>query len=141
MAGRKKSYPDADEKIIGMIEGLAKHGCPLKTIAAEFNISLSSLNNWRKEDPRIDEAYKSGRGKGSNELLTTAYKQAKAGNTTMLIFLMKTRLHMSERPVIDLSSNKLNKIIDIIINTVKDPDELKRIEMQMRKEIDTSDDE
>jgi len=141
MAGRKKSYPETTDLDIGKIEAMAAYGCILRTIAAEFSISLSSLNNWRKEDPRIDEAYKRGRDKGSNRILQTAYNQAVKGNTTMLIFLMKTRLHMSERPVIDLSSNKLNKIIDIIINTVKDPDELKRIEMQMRKEIDTSDDE
>jgi hypothetical protein len=78
--------------------------------------------------------------KGANRLLQTAYKQAMDGNTTMLKCLMKTKLNMSERPVLDLSSAKLNKIIDIIINTVKDPEELKAIEAKMRQEIDVDDD-
>lgn len=134
--GRKPAYPEATEVNMAKVETMAAYGSTLPMIAAEFNICVGSLNNWRKAFPGVDEAYKRGRDKGSNRILQTAYKQAMDGNTTMLIFLMKTRLRMSERPVIDLSSDKLNKIIDVIIETVKDPEELKEIEKKLRDELD-----
>ena len=139
--GRNVAYPTVvTPEIITKIETLSECGSSLKMIAAYFGISVDSLANWRRNEPAIEQAYKNGKDKGSIKLLDTAFQQAVNGNTAVLIFLLKTRLGMSERPVLDLSSAKLNKIIDIIINTVKDPEELKAIEAKMRQEIDVDDD-
>ena len=134
------SIDNITKEDIERVETMSAWGATLKMIAAEMNICERTFRNWREKNPELDAAYKRGREEGSNRLLNTAYKQAMDGNTAVLIFLLKTRLGMSERPVIDMSSAKLNKIIDIIINTVKDPDELKEIESKMRQEIDVNDD-
>ena len=139
--GRPISYPTVvTPEILTRIETMAECGCKVSIIAADFAICENTFKKWRDLEPTVDEAYKRGKQKGDGKILKTAYDLALSGDKTMLCFLMKTRLGMSERPVIDMSSAKLNKIIDIIINTVKDPDELKEIESKMRQEIDVNDD-
>ena len=136
----KITINDITTEILDKVEFMAAFGATLKMIAAELNVCERTIRNWRAKNPELDASYKRGVEKGNNRILQTAFKQATNGNITMLIFLMKTRLKMSERPVIDLGGAKLSQIVDIIIDTVKDPEELKKIESRMR-EIDFSADD
>jgi len=132
--GRKPAYPETDDKILGRIEAYAQTGCTLEMIAAEFDISLKSLNNWRKSDPRIEEAYKKGYQRGNLRILDTAFSMARSGKQpAMTMFLMKVRLRMSERERIDLSAERVKQIVDLIVSNVKDADELKRLEDGLEK--------
>lgn len=88
---------DIDPKIIRQIEVMAGLGMTLDHIARVAGCSSRTLDNWLKL-PNVREAYELGRAQGAFNITKTAYAKAIAGDTTMLIFFLKTQLGWREVP-------------------------------------------
>lgn len=59
----------------------------------------------RKEDPRIDEAYKKGKADAMAKVGASLLKQALAGNTTAQIFYLKTQAGWRDKVEVEHSGN------------------------------------
>lgn len=73
------------------IEYFGERGCPWTEIEAFYNVSRVTLLRWFRED------YERGRAKVNISLRSKMTELALAGNPTMLIWLAKNRLNMSDQ--------------------------------------------
>ena len=79
--------------------------CTEEDIAAEFECSTDTINNWCKKNyfnengkPMTFSAiYKEKSGRGRNSLRSFLYKKCKQGNATILKFMAINQLGMTER--------------------------------------------
>ena len=76
---------------IRQVEVMAGLGMTLKHISLILDISTNTLNRWLALE-EVREAFDRGRAQGALAITKTAYSQAIDGNTTMLIFFLKTQL-------------------------------------------------
>jgi len=83
-----KQRNETDGKVV---EALAAFGVPQESIAGHIGMSVPTLVKLYKAE------LKKGKSTGDVKLMETAFSKAtKDRDTAMLIFLLKTRLHMSE---------------------------------------------
>lgn len=73
------------------IEYFGERGCPWADIEAFYNVSRVTLLRWFRED------YERGRANVNTTLRSKMLELAFAGNPTMLIWLAKNRLNMSDQ--------------------------------------------
>lgn len=106
----KKINIEVTPQDIRQVEVMAGLGMTLKHISLILNISTNTLNKWL-ELPAIREGFDRGRAQGALAITKTAYSQAIEGNTTMLIFLLKTQLGWRDTTVIQVPEDSGAKII------------------------------
>jgi len=83
------------------VEALAALQCTMEEIASGLDISRSTLNRRREEDPAIDTAIEKGRELGTRSLRRLQYEAAKGGNVTMQIWLGKQWLNQKDKHEVD----------------------------------------
>lgn len=81
----KRPRADAADRI----RKLATQGHRWLGIAARFDIDPKTLRNWREEFPELQTAYEEGRESERWTLHSLLSQQARNGNTTAAIFLLK----------------------------------------------------
>jgi len=97
---KKKDPRDLEKPIVldpSKVEALAAIQCTYEEIAHGLNVSVSTLERRRKENPEVEEAIKKGRTLGRRSLRRLQYAAAKSGNITMLIWLGKQYLGQSDK--------------------------------------------
>ena len=84
---------------ISVIDEMLEAGCTGEEVAARFGIHADTLYRRIQEETGVGfTAYRQQKiAVGDQFIREKMYGQAKSGNTTMLIFLGKTRLGMSEK--------------------------------------------
>jgi hypothetical protein len=95
---------------IRQVEVMAGLGMTLKHISLILDISTNTLNRWLALE-EVREAFDRGRAQGALAITKTAYSQAIDGNTTMLIFFLKTQLGWRDTTVIQVPEDSGAKII------------------------------
>lgn len=84
------------EMPLAVVEMLGSYGATNREIASHFGVSERTVES-RKTEPDFREAYERGLGKGNIQLRTRQFKQAMAGDRTMLIWLGKQRLGQKDK--------------------------------------------
>lgn len=104
-----------------LLEGWARNGLTYEQIAKNMGIGLTSLKDWRKKEPAIDEALKKGREVVDFEVENALYKNAINGNVTAQIFWLKNRKPKEWREKIEISNNtQINKLDELLQEIKKD---------------------
>lgn len=81
----KRPKPNAVERVREM----AANGFRWVSIAAGLGVTPKTLRNWREEFPELQDAYDEGREVERHTLHSCLAEQARKGNTTAAIFLLK----------------------------------------------------
>jgi len=99
-----------------IVDDMLEAGCTGEEVAARLGIHADTLYNRIKEETSLGfSAYRQQKiAIGDQILREKMYGQAKGGNTTMLIFLGKTRLGMSEKMEVQHSAS--NELAQTIVN-------------------------
>ena len=108
---RKTLTPDQVEQV-GKLASVLK----LEDIADFLGISDDTLRRRMHEDPNILRAYKSGKQRAVAGVATSLLQQAREGNTTAMIFYLKTQAGWRETQNIDATIRG-----DIVIDLVTLP--------------------
>lgn len=100
-----------DEREIEQAAKLAGLGLPVEQIALVLDISKKTFERRVKDQPGVADALEKGRASTSAELRQSAYRKALDGDTTMMIFLLKTREGFREAPrEVNLKIGELEKL-------------------------------
>ena len=107
-----------------VVDDMLEAGCTGEEVAARLGIHADTLYNRIKEETNLGfSAYRQQKvAMGDQILREKMYGQAKGGNTTMLIFLGKTRLGMSEKVEVDIPAmdNLARTVVNIAFRAPSD---------------------
>ena len=78
------------------VELLAARGLSFEQIATALGISDKTLLKRRRENSEVSEAIKRGKERGIAQVANKLFDQALAGNTTAMIFYLKTQAGWKE---------------------------------------------
>lgn len=109
----------AQNKIIkSEFEQMIEHQATEKEIANYYNISIDSVKRWCQStyNQTFQETYNIYKNKGFISLRRKAFEMALNGNTTMMIFLCKNYLNMTDQ----IKATQEEKVI--IINDITNSD-------------------
>lgn len=87
------------------VERLAARGLTLEQIATSLGISRRTLFSKKKQNKEFAEALERGQVQGLEEVANQLFEQAMNGNTTAMIFYLKTRGGWSEKMNISVGGN------------------------------------
>lgn len=93
----------SDEQIKEVAE-LAESGLNCDQIANYFGIGETTFFELRKKDSRISEAYKKGRSAGLKKATGLLWSKMLDGDTTSIIFYLKTQGRWSEKNNLNIIS-------------------------------------
>lgn len=108
-----------DEKQIAQVEALASV-LTLEQIADYFGIARNTFNAICERQPEVSAHYKKGKTKAVANVAQNLIKQAQDGNTTAIIFFLKTQAGWRETT--DINANvkaeitSLSELLDEIEN-------------------------
>lgn len=109
------SYWKSDEGI-GVIGQWKKNGVTNKEICEKIGINESTLYEWQKTIPSLAENLKYTREIANTTLENKAFEMAMAGNTMMMMFLLKNRMSDKYRDRQELSVESTKEAISEIKN-------------------------
>lgn len=93
-AGRPSKYdPDHAERV----QELALQGKTDEEIAADLNVSRSTLALWKARHPEFSDALRSWKDQADDQVEHTLYRKALSGDTTACIFWLKNRRSLDWR--------------------------------------------
>lgn len=104
--GDKMARPQKklDDKQIAQVEALASV-LTIEQIADYFGITRNTFNAICERQPEVFAHYKKGKTKAIANVAQNLIKQAQDGNTTAIIFFLKTQAGWKETQVIDNQSS------------------------------------
>lgn len=76
---------------LDIITNMSRLGHPVTSIAAALGISRETLNQCRKRQPEVEEAFAAGLGGLEHELVHTLLEAARKGQVAAAMFLLKCR--------------------------------------------------
>ena len=108
-----------DEKQIAQVEALASV-LTLEQIADYFGVARNTFTAICERQPEVLEHYKKGKTKAIANVAQNLIKQAQDGNTTAIIFYLKTQAGWRETTDINANVNtvvtSLHELLDEIEN-------------------------
>lgn len=90
MASRSREIHEPDDRSRVLVKSLAAVGMTYEDIAVKLDISSDTLVKYYKKELTL------GRAEANAEIARTLFQQAKAGNTTAMIFWLKSRARWKE---------------------------------------------
>jgi len=84
-----------------LIVQMTAFGSTLEECCFVSGVPVRTITSWRKADATFRENMDSARLKMQHTLKSTAFKLAKGGDKTMLIFLLKTMCGLRESGALD----------------------------------------
>jgi hypothetical protein len=120
MAGGRPSKYDPELSPI-LAGGYAKDGLTESEIAAKLQISVTTLNTWKREFPQFRAAIKTSKDAADIRVEQSLYKRALGGDVAACIFWLKNRRRdkWREKPDPGTSEENLAKI-DVIMKRITD---------------------
>lgn len=94
----------SDEQIL-KVEKLAESGLNCDQIANYFGIGETTFHDLKKKNEIISEAYKKGRSAGIEKATGLLWSKMLEGDTTSIIFYLKTQARWSEKNNINVTSD------------------------------------
>lgn len=119
------------------LETMAGFRIPMEHIAAIFSMSKDTLERLAKKDDAVRAAIERGRAKASAMIWQGLYQQAITGNTTALIFWMKTQEGVRETDRLELTGKDGSPLSVTMLTPEKRKERLK----QLAKHMEHLDDE
>lgn len=107
------------EDKLTLLEGWARNGLTYVQIAKNMGIGETTLKEWRKKEPAINDAMKKGREVVDFEVENALYKNAINGNVTAQIFWLKNRRPKEWREKIEISDNTQINKLDALLQEIK----------------------
>jgi hypothetical protein len=98
----KKNPP---ENAPAIVRELAAKGVHRRSISKALGVSHDTFLRWQDDHPEIYEALHAGLAEEHDALVRFLFDQAKKGNTTAAIFLLKTRHGYRENEPLDQRPN------------------------------------
>ncbi|AKI27360.1 hypothetical protein [Moraxella phage Mcat8] len=105
-----------DDKQIAQVEALASV-LTLEQIADYFGITRPTFNAICERQPEVFLQYKKGKTKAIANVAQNLIRQAQDGNTTAIIFFLKTQAGWREKNELDVNANfnaQVKTISDLI---------------------------
>lgn len=96
MLGRPKKI-SIDEQFINQVKEMAARGLQHKDIAAVMGISEQTWWEYRRENPELEDAFRSGKAEGLNRSGAALLRKVDAGVIDAIKWYENTRHGMSER--------------------------------------------
>lgn len=93
-----------DDKQVAQVEALASV-LTLEQIADYFGVARNTFTAICERQPDVLEHYKKGKAKAIANVAQNLIKQAQDGNTTAIIFFLKTQAGWRETNSIDINAN------------------------------------
>lgn len=95
---------------LSKVEALAANGLTQQQIADSLGISERTLYNSKRDNADFAEAIKRGRAKGIAVVTNKLMEQCKNGNTTAIIFFLKTQAGWKETTVNEHTGKVISQI-------------------------------
>ncbi|HDR1805538.1 helix-turn-helix domain-containing protein [Pasteurella multocida] len=119
---KRKTKPKI-EIDLARVEALASNGLTQQQIADALGISERTLRDRKSNSADFADAIKRGKAKGIAFVTNKLMEQIKSGNTTAMIFFLKSQAGWKEKQEIDLtnSDNSLRPtIIELVAPEIDD---------------------
>ena len=101
---KKKTKPKIEINL-QQVETLAANGLTQQQIADSLGISVSTIESRLRESEEFKDAIKKGKSKGIAIIANQLFEKAKSGDTTSIIFYLKTQAGWKETQTIDHQSS------------------------------------
>ena len=85
-------------------EDMAANGMTCEQIANYFGIGETTFLEIRNRDSKVSEAYKKGKAAGVKRVTGMLWEKIQNGDTTSIIFFLKTQAGWSEKNNLNLTS-------------------------------------
>lgn len=97
------------------VQSWALHGQTLEEIAEQMEITVRTLHRWRRADPELDRAIKTGSETAVSAVENALYRKAIGGDLGAMCFFLKNRdpKHWCDRPELQGLEGKVVFIDDI----------------------------
>lgn len=93
---KKKTKPKIEINL-QHVETLAANGLTQQQIADSLGISVSTIESRLRESEEFKDAIKKGKAKGVAVIANQLFEKAKSGDTTSMIFFLKTQAGWKEK--------------------------------------------
>ena len=112
------------------VEDLAAQGLTLEEISSSLGINPSTLYRKKKQMRELQDALKRGQSKGIAQVANALFSAALDGNTSAMIFYLKTRAGWKEKQTIELEGgDKPIKVQDLT------PESAKRLSLEQLQRL------
>jgi replicative DNA helicase len=101
-----------------LVQGWARDGLIDEQIAHNMNISVTTLNDWKKKYTVIYEALKKGKEVVDYAVENALLKEAISGNVTAQIFWLKNRRPQAWRDKPEITMEKAIEKLDEVLDRI-----------------------
>lgn len=110
---KKKTKPKIEINL-QEVEALAANGLTQQQIADSLGISVSTIESRLRENEEFKDAIKRGKSKGIAMIANQLFKKAKSGDTTSMIFFLKTQAGWKETQTVEAKVNLADEITSLM---------------------------
>lgn len=110
---KKKTKPKIEINL-QEVEALAANGLTQQQIADSLGISVSTIESRLRENEEFKDAIKRGKSKGIAMIANQLFKKAKSGDTTSMIFFLKTQAGWKETQTVEAKVNLADEVTSLM---------------------------
>ncbi|MCX8696552.1 winged helix-turn-helix transcriptional regulator [Gilliamella sp. B2828] len=108
-AEKKKTKPKIEINL-QQVEKLAANGLTQQQIADSLGISVSTIESRLRESEEFKDAIKKGKAKGIAIIANQLFEKAQSGDTTSIIFYLKTQGGWKESQVVESKISLVDEV-------------------------------
>lgn len=110
---KKKTKPKIEINL-QQVEKLAANGLTQQQIADSLGISVSTIESRLRESEEFKDAIKKGKAKGIAIIANQLFEKAKSGDTTSIIFYLKTQAGWKESQVVESKISLADEVASLM---------------------------
>lgn len=115
-----------DELDLKQVEKLASQGLTQQQIADALGISERSFRNYKEKFAEFADAIKKGKAKGIARVTNKLFEKIETGDTTSIIFFLKTQGGWKEASKVEYSVDESNQADQLDLEKLSD-EELRQL--------------
>lgn len=110
---KKKTKPKIEINL-QQVETLAANGLTQQQIADSLGISVSTIESRLRESEEFKDAIKKGKAKGIALIANQLFEKAKSGDTTSIIFYLKTQAGWKETQAVETKISLVDEVASLM---------------------------
>lgn len=110
---KKKTKPKIEINL-QQVEMLAANGLTQQQIADSLGISVSTIESRLRENEEFKDAIKKGKAKGIALIANQLFEKAKSGDTTSIIFYLKTQAGWKETQAVETKISLVDEVASLM---------------------------
>lgn len=110
---KKKTKPKIEINL-QQVETLAANGLTQQQIADSLGISVSTIESRLRENEEFKDAIKKGKAKGIALIANQLFEKAKSGDTTSIIFYLKTQAGWKETQAVETKISLVDEVASLM---------------------------